>query len=262
LANEYETALGAFEALESAGNQPEAPEGAPEGATVEPSQPEVPASKSIDISGLPEEAQVFIRAREREMQADYTRKTQEVAAQRAEAEQAMQFIQALNSDPQFAGEVLSHLQGQLAAAGYQFEASDEYEVDEWGQQVEPDPYAEEIADLKQWRAQMEDQWVEANLSASLDRQLSVIQAQHPDWGDSDMQAIIDLGFATQGDLMAAAEQYQAVQDQILARYLQGKSSVNTPSPLPSAPANQVPQQPRSEEELRSAAMEIIRANLG
>ena len=260
--SDYETALGAFQAAETAGNPPDAPTGAPEtDLPVESSQPGEPASKSIDISGLPEEAQIFIRAREREMQSDYTRKTQEVAAQRAEAEQAMQFVQALNSDATFAEQVLTHLQDQLAAAGYGEPAGFAPEGDEYGMYEESDPYAEEINDLQQWRANMEQQWVEANLSANLDRQLSVIQSQHPDWGEQDMQAIIDLGFATQGDLMAASAQYQGLQDQVLARYLQGKSSVNTPASLPNVSGTPVPQGLKTEEQTRAAAMEIIRANL-
>jgi len=268
--SEYDAALGAFQALESdpsaqdAGNQPEAPAqpSAPGAAPVEPSQaPEGASSKSIDISHLPEEAQVFIRAREREMQADYTRKTQEAAAQRAEAEQAMQFIQALNSDPNFALQAYQTLEAQLAQQGY-LQAQEVEQYDEYGQPVEADPYAEKIAEIEQWKDQMQDEWLTANLSAQLDRQISAIQSQHPDWTEQDMQAVIDLGFATNGDLMAASQQYQAVQDQVLARYLQSKSSVNTPAPLPSGGANQVMPHLKSEEETRAAAMEIIRANLG
>lgn len=261
--SDYDAALGAFEsALGEEANQPEAPTGAPETAPVEPSQPEVPASKSIDISGLPEEAQIFIRAREREMQADYTRKTQEAAAARAEAEQAMQFINALNSDPQFALQAYQALETELAQLGYLQAQEEEYAYDEYGQEVEPDPYAEKIAEIEAWRSQMEDEWLTASLSADLDRQLSVIQSQHPDWSEQDMQSIIDLGFATNGNLIAAAEQYQAVQDQVLARYLQSKSSVNTPAPLPSGGANVPHTPPKTEEETRAAAMEIIRAQLG
>jgi len=268
--SEYDAALGAFQALETdpsaqeAGNQPDAPAGAPGAAPVVPSQqtPPGPASKSIDISGLPEEAQIFLRAREREMQADYTQKTQAAAAQRAEAEQAMQFIQALNSDPQFALQAYQTLEAQLAQQGYLQAQEPEEQYDEYGQPVGPDPYEEKIAELEQWRDQMQDEWQTANLSAHLDRQISVIQSQHPDWTQEDMQSVIDLGFATNGDLMAASAQYQAVQDQVLARYLSSKSSVNTPAALPSGGATQVPVVPKTEEQTRAAAMEIIRAQLG
>jgi hypothetical protein len=195
------------------------------------------------------------------MQADYTRKTQEAAQQRQEAEQAMQFIQALNSDPQFALQAYQTLEAQLAQQGY-LQAQEEEQYDEYGQPVGPDPYEEKIAELEQWRDQMQDEWLTANLSAQLDRQISVIQSQHPDWTEQDMQAVIDLGFATNGDLIAASGQYQAVQDQVLTRYLSSKSSVNTPAPLPSGGAQQQAVQPKTEEQLRAAAMEIVRAQLG
>lgn len=266
--SEYDAALGAFQALESdpsaqEGNQPDAPVGAPGAAPVESPSPSAsePTSKSIDISGLPEEAQIFLRAREREMQADYTQKTQAAAAQRAEAEQAMQFIQALNSDPQFALQAYQTLEAQLAQQGY-LQAQEAEQYDEFGQEIGPDPYEEKIADLEQWRNQMEDEWQTASLSAHLDRQISVIQSQHPEWTEQDMQSVIDLGFATNGDLMAASSQYQAVQDQVLSRYLSSKSSVNTPAALPSGGATQVPLAPKTEEQTRAAAMEIIRAQLG
>jgi len=264
MAGEFDAAMQEFEAMEADQIVPATAE------PVEPSQPaapsapapEEPASSTIDISQLPEEAQLFIRARERELTGDYTRKTQELASQRQEAEQAMQFLQALNSDPQFASQVLDQLQHNLATAGYQV-APDDYEVDEYGQQVEPDPYAQELTELQNWRAQMESQWLDANLAANLDRQLSVIQSQHQDWTDDDIQEVIDLGFATNGDLMKAADQYQAVQDRALTRYLEKKGSVNTPAAVPpGSPAQQEPFQPKTEKELRAAAMDYVKGQLG
>jgi hypothetical protein len=269
--SEYDAALGAFqrafeeEASPQSGNQHDAQPNqavAPETTPVDQeSQPDLPASKSIDLSGLPEEAQIYLRAREREMQADYTRKTQEAAALRAEAEQAMQFIQALNSDPQFALQAYQTLGQQLAQLGL-LQSDEEVTYDEYGQPVEPDPYAAKIAELEAWRDKMQEEWLTANLSAQLDRQIATIQSQHPDWGEQDLQAVIDLGFATNGDLLAAAEQYQAIQDHILSRYLSSKASVTTPAPLPNSSGNPVPQKPKTDEELRAAAMEIVRANLG
>lgn len=262
MSDTYDAALQAFQGLDESSESQNQPVGE-QGGEVEPqSQPgeHLPASRDIDLSGLTEEQQIFLRAREREMQADYTRKTQEIAEQRREAEQAMQFLTALNSDPDFAFQVLNHLQSNLATAGYQV-APDEYEVDEYGEYEEPNPYEQEISELRQWKDQMQQEWLEANLAAQLDRQLSTIQAQHPDWSEQDMQAVVDLGYATNGDLMAASEQYQAMQDAILARYLEKKGSVNTPSPLPSSPAVTPPAQPKSEKELRSAAEEYLRARL-
>ncbi len=246
------------------GNQP-----SDQGGEVEPSQatptPET-SSREIDISGLPEEAQIFIRAREREMQADYTRKTQEAAEQRRQAEQAIQFVEALNSDPNFAYQAYNQLQASLAAQGYLqdptgYEVEPEY--DEYGDVVDagPDPYQQEIAELAWRQQQMENQWVEASLSAQIDRQLATIQSQHPDWDEGDIQAVIDYGFATGGDLHKAADLYQGQVDRALSRYLEKKGSVNTPSPLPNAPAQSGGATPQTEKEVTAAAQEYVRRQL-
>lgn len=258
--SEYDQALSAFQASlpaeeSGAGNQP-----SPTGPSVESGTPPAPvveqASKDIDISSLPEEAQLFIRARERELQGDYTRKTQEVAEQRREAEQAMQFLQALNTDPNFAMSVLSQLQGNLAAAGFDFDGGDEY----FGGDEGPDPYQAEIARLEANQNAIQEMLYEQQLSASLDFQLARIAQDHPDWTDQDQQAIIDLGFATGGDLMAAAEQYAGIRDNVILSYLNSKGSVNAPSNVPATGSGVTPpSQPKTEEELRAAALAQIRA---
>ena len=76
-------------------------------------------SRNIDLSQLDENSRNFLQAREREMQAAFTRKTQELAAQRAEAEQAMQFLNELNSNPEFAYQVQQRLSSELDQLGFQ-----------------------------------------------------------------------------------------------------------------------------------------------
>src|SRR4051812_32489640 len=83
-------------------NQPVQPDTATQG---DQGQPTEAATPKIDLSQVDPQAQEYIQSREREMQADYTRKTQEAASARQEAEQALQFIEALNTDPNFALQV-------------------------------------------------------------------------------------------------------------------------------------------------------------
>lgn len=215
----------------------------------------------IDLTGLPEEQQIYLRQREREMQGHMTRRLQEASEARREAEQSLAFLNALNSDPNFAFQVYNQIQSNLAAAGYEFDSAESWDgTDEYGIEQGPDPYVQqELAALRAEQEQMQQYFVEQQLASQLDAQLATIRAQNPTYGDQDIQAIIDMGYATGGDLLAAANQYAAVNDAVISRYLASKSQVQTPSPLPSGqgvPAPAAP--PRTDEELRAAAMERIR----
>jgi len=275
VSNTFDDALGAFEAALPEGNLPvdEVPENqptpeadAPEGVENQPD--EGPASREIDLSGLPEEAQIFVRAREREMQRDYTRKTQELAQQRQEAEQYAQFVQALNSDPEFATAVLERLQAQLAAAGYleQQQAADEYGLDDpdgWSD-TEDDPYLKELQELKQWRDQVEAQWEESYQESLMNRQVAEIRSAHPEYDQADIEDIYALGFYTDGDLHKANDMFRGIIDRNLARYLESKRSVQTPAQLPSGQGVPAPDDLRSadDKQLREAALERLRSAIG
>lgn len=239
--------------------QPQGTEGAPN------AEQSLIEQAKIDLSGLPEEQQIYLRQREREMQGHMTRRLQEATDARREAEQSLAFLNALNSDPNFAYQVLSQIQSNLAAAGYDvggYDPNDQWtgDPDEFGMGQGPDPYVQqEIASLRAENEQIQQYFVEQQLASQLDTQLNQIKANHPDWGDAEIGAIIDMGYATGGNLLAAAEQFEAINDSVISRYLQSKSNVQTPAPLPNAQGvgAQVPA-PKTDDELRAAAMERIR----
>lgn len=227
--------------------------------------PEVPASKEIDISHLPEEAQIYIRARERELQGDATRKWQEAAELRRQAEQSISFVEALNSDPTFAKQVYEFLDQNLAAAGYlggsaPDEDDDDFTWDDEGTA----PIQAELAEIKQWKQDMEEQMLVERISADLDHQIARVRHNNPNWDDEDIQSVIDLGFATQGDIVRAAEVYRGIQDRGLARYLDRKGSVTAPPQVQGSSGTSVPNDLKSasDDELRQAALERIRSELG
>jgi len=273
MSSTFDDALGAFETAGLAPDTQDLPEST-EPATPEAdapdvteSQPAEPDSKSIDISHLPEEAQIYLRAREREMQGDYTRKTQEVAQQRQEAEQYVQFVQALNSDPEFAGAVLERLQSQLQAAGYyQPTVEDEFGFDETGgyEDVESDPYAQELNEMREWRARVEREWEDTRNEAILNRQVAEIRSSHPEYSGDDIQDIYALGFFTNGDLHAANDMFRGMQDRVLARYLESKKSVQAPGSLPSSTGSAAPDSLKDadEKQLRAAALERLMSSIG
>lgn len=243
-------------------NQPPAVEQGETQAPDQSTETQVPASREIDLSNLPEEARQFIAAREREMTADYTRKTQEAAQQRAEAEQALQFINALNTDPDFARQVYGVLAETLEAE--QPEQS-YYTDDEDPYAFEPDdPYAQKLQELESWKANLEREFEEARWNAHVDRQLAEVRSAHPDWSDDDINDVIGFGFATQGDLHKAAEHLEAIKNRTVSGYVESKSSVQAPAILPTGSA-QVPPEGFTgldDKRLHQAALERIRAELG
>lgn len=181
---------------------------------------------------LPPEAQAYLTQREREMQADYTRKTQEVAEQRREAEQAMEFIQALNSDPNFAYQVHAQLTDALQQQGYSFEdasalASQQagQQYDEYGDEAFVDPYAEKIQQLEQWQAQQEQRFAVADAEARINAGIQAIRADNPSYTDDDVKDILTMAFAYNGDVAQAADAFKGLRQRVTEGYLEQKSSV-------------------------------------
>lgn len=234
---------------------------------IDPPVTEFTPSKEYDLSQLPDEARLWLEARERELTGVMTRKTQEAAQQRQEAEQALGFITALNSDPQFALQVYSQLENALAQSGViqgqqdadqGYGAEDEY--DEFGNV--PDPYESELNEIRDWIGKQETQQQMYAAQSYLDNQVSQIRSQHPEYSDTDIGAIIDLGFSTRGDLMAAQAAYDKLSQATIERYMQSKGAVNAPAPLGGGVGSPGAEQPRGEKETRQAALDYMRTHLG
>ena len=177
---------------------------------------------------LPDDARSYLEQREREMQADYTRKTQEVAAQRREAEQAMEFLQTLNSDPNFAYQVSQTLTQALQEQGYTLEdasalaqASQGFADDD--QFV--DPYMAKIQELENWQAQQEQRFAEQQATNYIEQGVSAIRQANPEYGDDDVKDILTMAFAFNGDVVAAADAYKSVTQRVTEGYLAQKSGV-------------------------------------
>jgi hypothetical protein len=269
----YESTEQAAEALASAietdqaGTPAGTRGGEPVSAPVTETTPQAPPAEGdqpqVDISKLPPEAQQYVTQRERQMQADYTRKTQELATQRQEAEQAMQFIQALNSDPNFAAQVVNHLSN--AYAFNEAQTQEEYGYDEYGNPVEPDPYMSKITELEQWKNGLESQIQQQQAEAQIHYQLSELRSQNPSWTDDDLNDVLRLGFATGGNLHQAAELYKGVNQRTISRYVEQKSSVTAPAPVSSSTHGHIPEEGFhniNDPAVRAAAMERIRNEIG
>lgn len=208
-------------------SQPVAPESTPttDDSAQLTEQPRVdPASLN-----LPPEAQAYLTQREREMQADYTRKTQEVAAQRREAEQALEFINALNTDPSFAYQVHSNLTQALQEQGYSFEEASARASQSFGGEYEDDtfvdPYAEKIQQLEQWQAQQEQRFAVADAEARINAGIQAVRSANPSYTDDDVKDILTMAFAYNGDVLQAADAFKSVQQRVTEGYLNQKASV-------------------------------------
>lgn len=223
------TAANAQDNAPAAPSQPTEPVQTDTSAQVE-NQPRIDPA-SLDLSP---EAQAYLQQREREMQADYTRKTQEVAAQRREAEQAMEFINALNTDPNFAYQVHSSLTEALQAQGYSLAdaqaAATEHlggnqSWDEYGDDTFADPYAEKIQQLEAWQAQQEQRLAIADAEARINAGVNAIRQANPNYTDDDVSSILTMAFAYNGDVAAAEQAYKSITQRVTENYLNQKASV-------------------------------------
>jgi len=251
---DIDSALDALTATLSSENQVAEPAGE---AGVEQPQESPPSTEEaqtsseevakLDMENLPPEVQAYIRTRERQMQADYTRKTQEAAELRKQAEAAIQFTSALESDPEFAWEVYNTLGAALEAAGYSKQEAQQIasqtmeeavsepsgeDVGLYFEDEEVKTLKKELEELKSWKSSFEEQLMEKEAEAYYDKAEAVIRQQHPEFTDEDIRDIFSLALAYDGDPFAAKEAFMAQRDRILASYLQQKKTApNTTLPV-------------------------------
>lgn len=251
-------------ARQDAGEVVAPPESAPESvganqpeqidATGTPAQePESFTDINAALDALPDEARVIVEQRLAQMQGDYTRKTQEASELRREAEQAIQFVQELQTNPNFALQVHQEIAEALEASGFSpQEASDEAarQVTEAvsegvGDLESDDPIVQELEELKSWRAEQEARQLQLEMENEFDRMDVAVRQAYPDFSEDDMSHVYALSYATGGDLEAAASAYKQEIDRIVQVYLDKKTSVNSGAPqIPSVggPGQQPPEE--------------------
>lgn len=205
---------------------------------------------SVSLDDLSDEQRAVVETRLRDMQGDYTRKTQELASQRAEAEQAIEFVQALQTNPDFALQVRDEISNALEATGYspaeaQAEANRQVasaatdDGSAFGE--EPDPIQAEIAELKAWREDQEQRQMQFELENELDRMDARIRQDNPRWTDDDMQDVYRLAYSTGGNLVEAADAYRALQQRLVGGYVDTKTGVQTSEPSATGSAQAPPE---------------------
>jgi hypothetical protein len=242
----------------------------------------------LDPNQLAPELQAFYKS----MQADYTRKTQELATQRAQIEQLgpLDQLQAAHSiytqlqDPQTWPQLHAELTEGMKAMGLtQAEAEAAASTAIASQTPQSDPLAQlddpELAPIKtayeqlqgqlaalqnqfqEQQARQQQEQLEMAVLGEFTRQENIIRQSHPDYTDEDIKAIYELSSYHNGNLLQAQQRYDQVLNDHLARYLNSKQGVaNDVASLPgvSALTGQPAAKPRTLDEGHAMAMEVLK----
>ncbi len=202
------------------------------------------------------------------MQAKFTQTQQSLAEERKQyevfedfggvdaAREAVEFVSALASDPTYALQVHEQLTQALTDAGLTpSQASAEAarqiddataqapveDEDEFGFGTDPRIQQElnttksELAEIKAWRDRIEEETLQRNMLAEVERMHAQVVSKHPEWDDPDLENVYRLSYSTGGDLIQAAEIYNGFRDTVISSYLESKAQVPTGvTPMPNS----------------------------
>lgn len=236
-------------------------------SVVEDNQPEAESFTGFDPNTLPEDLQNVYRS----MQADYTRKTQEIAELRRyndslselgvdpnEAVNIVDFFRRLENDPQVANEFVSRVQSYWEQPDNTSQAPlGDAPVDE-GYENLPPSLAQELEAMREFREEMLFQQQQAEIMSELEVVENQIRLANPQYSDQDIEAIYSLAYSTDGDLQAAAEQYHGIQQHLLGNYLQAKQVPQGATPVPTGPNATPTPGFKNLDDAHKAAMEVVR----
>jgi hypothetical protein len=233
---------------------------------VEDNQSEAESFTGFDPSVLPEDMQAVYKS----MQADYTRKTQEIAELRRGfgalsehgvdpdvALQAVGFVQALNEDPEFAMQIAAQIQ-QNAGTPNVSQPTVETTSENNSYEGLPPQVAAELEEMRAFRESMLEFQAQQESLEELEAMENTIRVSNPQYTDDDLETIYSLAYAHDGDLMAAAEQYHAMQQRMLGSYLQSKQVPMGATPAPATPSSSPSPGFKSLEDAHKAALEAVR----
>lgn len=223
----------------------QAPVDAPVDAGTTPEAPEATEDSftDIDLDSLAPEVRAAVEDLQKNLQADYTRKTQEIAEFRKlgfSAEDARTAVSTMErlKDPATQRELYDALHSQFGQSPEEtFGEGDDFE------EAGSDPRDSQIQDLAARIERFEKEQATERATAELDRMEAVIRTSNPDWGDDDIHEIEKLSFAHRGDLLKGAEDYKSLQQRVLSAHLAKKSSVAAAGHVPATGNAEVPAAP-------------------
>jgi hypothetical protein len=254
----------------AAPSAPDTPGTAPDAGTTSEEDSFAPG---IDPTTLPPELQAIYRG----MQSHFTRSQQAIREKEAaldglnvdEARGALEFINALNTDPQFASAVHQELSQALQSAGMSPQQADAVAANELQSQSEsyddgeqygsvPPEVLQRLERAEQFMSQQQEQQQRSFYETELNRQEMAIRQGHPEWDDDDIATVYGLAYAHGGDLNAAAEAYVAEQARWATRFLAQKASVPSGQPGVTGHAQTPPAPMHNLDQATQAAEEIFR----
>lgn len=219
---------------------------------------------NIDINSLPPELRDAVAEAIKPFQADYTRKTQEVAPVRQimqdtgmsaeEARQALEFVQGL-SNPENVRELYDTLQAQFAADNGADDDADDLDG--------VDPRDRKMEELSGRLATFEQQQALNAARLELDSTVASIREAHPDYKDADIERVQKLAVAQMQNgvsdlkkaMTAANTEYQSWRGEMLNDYIAGKGKVQAGgTPLINTPHAQTPEKFANLDEATKAAL--------
>lgn len=269
---------GAIEALQSElPDTMEAPTNLDESFVEDQPAGDVESFTGFNPSDLPEDLQSVYRS----MQGDYTRKTQEIAELRRNYEQydafsesgvdpnyalqAADFYRKLDTDPQFAQQVVDNIQRNLGTVGVEQQSIGDApyndSVNSEGYDSLPPVLQQELAEMREFRSDMLFQQEQAETIAGLEYVEQEIRLSNPHYTDDDLSSIYDLAYSTDGDLSAAADAYHSIQQRVMSGYLQSKQVPMGAQSVATGPSSVPPRQFASLDEAHKAATEMLRNSL-
>lgn len=135
--------------------------------------PAIPSTYTVKINGVEEQVSMEEALKGYQRQADYTRKTQELASEREQLSQAQQLWNAIESNPEHAISAIADAYGfKLSPAELKAAESARTEsVDTLDESTPADPRWQQVEQFMQ-QAQQE------KLQAQIDRELSTIHSKH------------------------------------------------------------------------------------
>jgi hypothetical protein len=158
-----------------------------------------------------------------------------------QAIESLQFMQALETDPDFVVAVHQQLSQALEQAGLTpaqaaQEAARQIDSGEAFGTEEDNPLANEVAELRAWKEEMESAQVQHTMMAELQRAEMAIRQTNPTYTDGDVERIYELAFAHGGDLMKAQASYEALRQNFITGYVDQKGAASEGAPTSAVPA--------------------------